>query len=416
MEGLFRNREVKDILIKTALVQLIFLIALSMYQFSALNRIKNGVAEAQAEIVGRLVINHPELEEEIVGSITKGASGEDIKRGTEVLSAYGYTNKMILGSEPVISKYIGGINLILFAIFSVHTLLLILLILKGYGSVFQKIRDITLSIQEILKGNYERHLSEGEEGDFSILGHHFNTMSRMIKQNLQLLNKERTFLKDILSDISHQLKTPMSSLIMLNDLMLEKRNMEEEKRLDFLNKTGVQLSRMNWLIKSLLKVARLEARAIVYKSEEIPLAEIVDRAIGPVRIAAGLKNIEIGVRDEKKASFRGDGEWTSEALLNIVKNCIEHTPEGGRIDIELDTTPISSTVKILDTGEGISREDLTHIFERFYKGSNSMKDDSIGIGLAMSKSIVEGQGGEIRVKSEKGKGTEFTVTFLRGVI
>ena len=416
MEGLFKNREVKATLVKLIILQLFLIVSLGVFQFISLNSIKSDIVDAKAGIVGKIIASHPELEGEIISSITKKSNQQEISKGFEILSFYGYTKMMDLSSEPIIYSKMNIFTIALLAILIAHLVTLIIILIKDYSRIFIKIREITLSIEAILKGNFNKYISEGDEGDFSILGHHFNNMSVMISKNLETLRMERTFLKDILSDISHQLKTPMSSLIMLNDFLIEKKQMDEGTRLDFLYKTRVQLNRMNWLTKSLLKIARLEANSIVFNNKEVYLGVVVEKALSSLSVPAEVKNIIISIADDNKIIFKGDEDWTSEAVLNIVKNCIEHTTEGGEIHIEFSSTPLSSTIKIRDNGEGISKSELPHIFERFYKGSNSVKEDSIGIGLAMSKSIIEKQGGEIKVKSEPGRGTEFNITFLKGVI
>lgn len=416
MGGILRNREVREITLRLIILQLILLMFLGAFQILSLNSIKKDVIKNQGAMIGSLLKNHPELEEEIIPYITRAVDNKTIESGLKTLSSYGYKEDMGLKLESTINKNIYPISLGLLAILAGHFGLLLLLNLNGYGKMFSRVREISLSIQEGLKGNFTRQLSEEDEGDFSILSHHYNNMLQMIKQNIETLNEERKFLKEIISDISHQLKTPMSSIMILNELLIEDETMEAETREDFLNRTKTQLSRMNWLIKSLLKIARLEAKAISFKKEKARLLDVVSAAIEPLKILSEDKNIFIEIRDKNNSDFIGDRDWTGEAILNVVKNCIEHTGDGGRIYMELSSTPISSTVTIRDNGEGISSRDLPHIFERFYKGGSSTKDDSIGIGLAMSKSIIEAQGGYIRVKSEVGTGTEFNITFLRGVI
>lgn len=416
MREILRNSEIKVTLRRFIIIQLVFLVGFGTYQYFMLNRVKMGVIDSQAGLLSRLIYKHPELENDIIGSITKGVGAADIVQGKAILNSYGYTDKIALEDEPIMNKYrvINNFNYVM--LITLYTLSIGALIVVGYTQIYKKVNNINRSLEEILRENFTALLPEGEEGEFSILGHHFNNMSRMINQNIELLKQERTFLRDIISDISHQLKTPMSSLIILNDLMLEEKAMEEETRQDFLDKSRVQLSKMSWLIKSLLKLARLEGRAVIFNCKETPLINVVEGAIATLKIPAEQKNIKISLVDEKGTSFVCDREWTMEAIINILKNCIEHTPQNGEINISIDGSPISSIIKIQDRGEGIADKDLPHVFERFYKGSNSTKEDSIGIGLALSKSIIEGQGGEIKARSVLNKGTEFIITFLRGVI
>ena len=224
--------------------------------------------------------------------------------------------------------------------------------------------------------------------------------------------KGRIFLKDTISDISHQLKTPLSSLIMLNDLILQDKNMEEEVQRDFLEKTSIQLERMEWLIVNLLKIARIEAGAILFKKDKIKAIEPIKIALSTLSMNIDEKEQNIKIMGNLESIFYGDKDWTAEAIINIIKNSIEHSEDGGIIEIFLEETPLFTNIIIKDYGEGIDKKDIPHIFERFYKVSSEIKPDSIGIGLNLSKLIVESQDGTISVKSEKGEGTEFIVTFL----
>lgn len=233
-------------------------------------------------------------------------------------------------------------------------------------------------------------------------------MTTVLKEKVALLHSEKIFLNDTISDISHQLKTPMTSLMLLTDLMYN--DLDKEKKIEFLDRINAQLSRMDWLIKSMLKLSKLEAKVIDFKTEKVNINELIRRSISPLSVPMELKNISLNINGDKEASYIGDIEWSSEALGNIIKNCIEHTKEGGNLNISYEENPIYSEIVIKDNGEGIDKDDIPNIFKRFYKGKNS-KSDSVGIGLAMAKSIIESQNGDIYVKSEKNKGTEFHITF-----
>ena len=233
-------------------------------------------------------------------------------------------------------------------------------------------------------------------------------MTTVLKEKVALLHSEKIFLNDTISDISHQLKTPMTSLMLLTDLMYN--DLDKEKKIEFLDRTNAQLSRMDWLIKSMLKLSKLEAKVIDFKTDKVNINELIKRSISPLLVPIELRNISLNINGDKEASYTGDIEWSSEALSNIIKNCIEHTKEGGTLDITYEENPIYSEIIIKDNGEGIDKDDIQNIFKRFYKGKNS-KSDSVGIGLAMAKSIIESQNGDIYVKSKKNRGSEFHITF-----
>jgi signal transduction histidine kinase len=200
-------------------------------------------------------------------------------------------------------------------------------------------------------------------------------------------------------------------MIIYNEIMLGKQLSEEQQRM-FLLQNEKQLERMKWLIQSLLKLAKLDAKALQMDRQQQSLNETVWQSIDDLREQAVEANVHIRFENSEEVEFNHDRLWLKEAFINIIKNSIEHTPPGGNIDITIVSHPLYTRVVIADTGEGISQDDLPHIFKRFYKAKTSKKPDSIGIGLALAKSIIEAHGGMIEAKSELGKGTTFSITFL----
>ncbi|NMA95640.1 MAG: HAMP domain-containing histidine kinase, partial [Clostridiales bacterium] len=269
----------------------------------------------------------------------------------------------------------------------------------------------------VVQDDFSHILPEDDDGDFAILSHNFNQMANRIKLSLKALQDDKLFLKDTISDISHQLKTPLSSLMVFNELMLKDEDMDPASKTTFLERSNSQLERMEWLIVNLLKMARLESGSIDFKDDYIPLIHPINIALDTLSSKVSDKKIDIDVMGDLKNTFiYGDSDWLGEAFINIIKNSIEHTPSNGKIYICLSHTPIFSQVEIKDTGEGISEEDLPHIFKRFYRSSSSVKVESVGIGLSLSKIIIEGHDGNIWVKSEKGAGTKFIITFLMNTV
>jgi len=240
-------------------------------------------------------------------------------------------------------------------------------------------------------------------------------MTNRLKLTIEALDKEKLFLKDILSDISHQLKTPLTSLMILNDIMLKRKN-TPEKLGEFLEKSSEQLERMEWLIINLLKMAKMEFGAIELNIHKGYIDETIRKSLSILKtfFKEGNKKIII-LEPEKRITLPHDEEWLCEAFTNIIKNCIEHTKEGGKIEIQITETPLMISISIKDNGEGISPKDLPYIFERFYKAKSS-KNSSVGIGLSLAKSIIERHRGEIATKSKVDEGTEFTITFLKNII
>ena len=274
----------------------------------------------------------------------------------------------------------------------------------------------------VLAGEESLEISDQEEGELSILKTNIYKAATMLRYQKELLAKDKIRLADALADISHQLKTPLTSMmvmndLLLNDLLLNEDNMSGEdlnRRREFLMTQSAQLDRMNWLIQTLLKISRLDAGTIALKQEEVSAKELIGSAVKPFEIQMELKEIRTEISGGEML-LRCDKNWTTEALQNIIKNCYEHMDSGGVLRIETEDTNLFRQITISDSGCGIAEEDLPHIFERFYKGKNARRD-SVGIGLAFSKAIVESQRGEILVDSEEGTGTRFRVRFYKTII
>ncbi len=244
----------------------------------------------------------------------------------------------------------------------------------------------------------------------------FNLMEDRIKNSIGLLQEEKINLKNIINDISHQLKTPLTALSMYNDIISDHREMNNEDLDNFINLSKDQLERMEWLVKTLLKYARLESNVVEYNKEMFSIKNTIEESINPLKVKAKNKNQSLILKCEKDIEYYHDRKWVSEAISNIVKNAIEHTENNGKIEINLYETPITITISIKDNGEGIEKEELKKIFNRFYKGETSINPTSIGIGLCLSKSIIKAHNGDITVESYLGKGSIFYITFLKTVL
>lgn len=238
--------------------------------------------------------------------------------------------------------------------------ILIMLNYVQYGFFYKRIRILTFAAKKVVEGDYDININKNREGDFSKLAIYFNSMSEIIRNNLSELEREKQFLVDLLSDISHQLKTSLSSVILYNDIMFSK-ELPLEQRATFLLNNQRQLEKMNWMIKNILKLAKLDAKAIEVVKEEQSLNETVQDAIDTLESKAFESQVIIIFKEKEEVNFEHDRLWLEEALINIVKNGIEHTQPGGTINIELIQNPLYTRIIIEDTGEGISDEDLLNI-------------------------------------------------------
>lgn len=273
---------------------------------------------------------------------------------------------------------------------------------------YQQMIDLNAYLKRVNDGDYALELRDNDEGELSILKSEIYKVTMTLRQQNESLHKEKKALVNSLSDISHQLKTPLTSMFMMTDLLCGDQ-LTEEKRVEFTHCIRQQLERLQWLVESLLKISKLDAETVAFKYQKMRPGELIEKACAPLNIPMELKNQTLSVQTDDLA-FCCDFNWTAEALINILKNCIEYSPLGGEIRISAFTNSLFTQISIMDNGPGIDKSDLPNIFKRFYKGKNAGAD-SVGIGLAMAKTIIEAQDGSIEVKSEQGNGTIFTLRF-----
>lgn len=402
------NPEIKKYNISIIALFLIIILLSIFINTLNLNIIKADVIQNNQAIVGNIVSKYPELEKDIVSVITQAKNKENTDLGAKVLQKYNYDSSTNLSQEPIVQNNIYKMLKINILFITFVFLCLITISFYFFIKIYRDIKDMTDYVYHSSEGREYQMKNKNQEGQIGLLKTEIMKMTTVLKEKVALLHSEKIFLNDTISDISHQLKTPMTSLMLLTDLMYN--DLDKEKKIEFLDRTNAQLSRMDWLIKSMLKLSKLKAKVIDFKTDKVNINELIKRSISPLLVPIELRNISLNINGDKEASYIGDIEWSSEALGNIIKNCVEHTKEGGTLDITYEENPIYSEIIIKDNGEGIDKDDIQNIFKRFYKGKNS-KSDSVGIGLAMAKSIIESQNGDIYVKSKKNRGSEFHITF-----
>ena len=251
---------------------------------------------------------------------------------------------------------------------------------------YRQMEKLSDYLKRIGRGDYSLDIRDNVEGELSILKNEIYKVTTRLREQAEYNVREKYYLADALSDISHQLKTPLTSMMVMTDLLKEE-GLPTDKREEFTDTIRAQLIRIEWLVTSLLKLSRLDAGTIVLESRPVPAAEVIGRAAQHLLIPMELKGIEFEVQGEENVTFPGDLSWSAEAFANILKNCMEHTPPGGRIRVMYEENHLYTVISVEDNGEGIAAEDLPHIFERFYKGKNAGAD-SVGIGLADRKSVV----------------------------
>lgn len=409
---LMRNPEVARFAIGlTALFGVFILVALGLAGAS-MKAFQRTLAESQAAIVGAVIDRYPDAEEDIARQIRE-TDDAAVRKGLDVLGRYGIDAKR-LAYEPEALGRLYRMNAALYAglaaaVFAVPAALFFWFI----GRRYRIVRSLEAYARAIAEGGSSLDLRDNDEGEFSRLKNEIYKMTTMLREQAERLERDQRSLAASIEDISHQLKTPLTSLSVMTDLL--EGNPEAEKRAQFLQRIRSQLRRMEWLVSSLLKLSKLETGTAGLKRVPYRVRAVIDRALDTLAIPLELKSQQVTVEGDDRIEWIGDPDWTCEALINILKNCIEHTPEHGRIHIAFEDNPLYTRITITDNGAGIDREDLPHIFLRFYKGKNA-PDDSVGIGLAMSHAILSRQGGDISVESQKGKGTRFIITFYKRII
>lgn len=279
---------------------------------------------------------------------------------------------------------------------------------------YREIEMLSGYLRQIHSGDYTLDVRDNVEGELSILKNEIYKVTIMLSEQRSLLQEDKIQLTNAISDISHQLKTPLTSMMMMSDL-LNAPDLPVEKRTEFTRNLRNQLERLEWLVSSLLKLSKIDAGTAQFKKEPVLVEKLIQRALENLLIPIEIKDQTISIYGEKTITFIGDFHWTVEAVINILKNCVEHTPSAGTITISYTENVLFTEISIIDNGIGIPKEDLPNIFKRFYKGKNASKE-SVGIGLAMAHSIITSQNGDIEVKSKKGEGTSFKIKFYKRVI
>ena len=415
-EKMWSNPEAKDLLIKLIIIMIIFAVTGSIIFNLSLQKFSGDIIDKNVGVIGNIITKHPELKNEIISSYTKEPSVNELKEGEKVAESYGYEKNLSFSYFKVLNSF-HNISIITFIVFMILLFITFFSVVYfAFKNVFLTVNKFAKAAEDIVEGDFSIKFSDEKEGALSKLSYQFDQMSNRLELTLEELKKEKNYLKNITSDISHQLKTPLSSIKMFNELLIDGAINETNVRDEFLNKCRIEIERMEWLIKSLLQMARLDAGAVEFKNESFPINKTIISVIDGLSLKLKEKNQNIVFNNSSDILLIHDRRWLGEAISNIIKNGIEHTGEGGSIQIKLEETNIFIRVTLIDNGEGISLEDMPHIFERFYKGKNNSDGGGTGIGLTLSKSIVENQNGMIKVKSEVNRGTTFILTFLKGIV
>lgn len=386
-------------------VTIVFCVISAVFTFIGLENIRKTSNDTINQLVNILLEKYPDVSEKEVAEILNNKT--EYTDNSEFFNKYG-----IYPEKDWVSYNNQGSYKYVFLSVSVCIAfgLAFAVLFLGYSKIQKKqTMDIAKRIERINLGDYSLQIDENSEDELSLLDNQIYRTTVKFREQAENSRKDKENLQKSLSDISHQLKTPLTSIIVMVENILDDDDMPLEIRREFLNDIKHNTNTISFLVQSLLKLSKLDAEAVKFRYEQVEVKSIVDECIKNTAVMAEI----LGVRLETDCNdiiLNCDRKWLCEAITNIIKNCIEHS-HNGNIKITADQNKLYTKISIKDNGSGITKEDLPHIFERFYKGKNS-SDDSVGIGLALAKTIIEKQGGYISVSSELNKGSEFVIKFF----
>lgn len=386
-------------------ITIVFCVISAVFTFIGLENIRKTSNDTINQLVNILLEKYPDVSEKEVAEILNNKT--EYTDNSEFLNKYGIhpEKDWVSYNNQGSYKYV-----ILSVSVCIAFGLAFAVLFLGYLKIQKKqTMDIAKRIERINLGDYSLQIDRNSEDELSLLDNQIYRTAVKFREQAENSNKDKENLQKSLSDISHQLKIPLTSIIVMVDNILDDDDMPLEIRREFLNDIKHNTNTISFLVQSLLKLSKLDAEAVKFRYEQVEVKSIVDECIKNTAVMAEI----LGVRLETDCNdiiLNCDKKWLCEAVTNIIKNCIEHS-QNGNIKITADQNKLYTKISIKDNGSGITKEDLPHIFERFYKGKNS-SDDSVGIGLSLAKTIIEKQGGYISVSSELNKGSEFVIKFF----
>ena len=398
--------KLKKYLISTLIVSIclsMLFLALNIYEYHTYTNNFNNKIGA---IINVIKDKYPDITDKEIIKILNSNEFEQ----NDFFKKYGIDidNKSVLLNNDKSYHIFLTINMSFLAI----TIIVLLVIFIKYNQRKDKdIKDIVKCIEQINKKNYELNLESFSEDELSILKNEIYKTTIMLKEAAENESIDKINLKKSLEDISHQLKTPLTSILVMLDNLIEDPDMDKSVRSDFVRDIKRNAYNINFLVQSLLKLSKLDTNTVHFIRKENDLKNIIKESIKNVSTLCDLRNISVEFDIKENAKIICDSKWQIEAITNIIKNAIDHSKDNSKVIVNMENNNVYSMIEIIDTGDGISKKDISHIFERFYKGENATSD-SIGIGLALAKTIIEEDNGTISVESDK-TGTKFTIKYFK---
>ncbi len=409
---ILNNKDLKYLVLNIFTLTILIAILNIVLTYKQYNDLSLIVNKKIASIIETIINENPEVDtRKIIELLNSDKNIDEYKKGEQELEQYGIdinnANSIVKMQNKMKENLI--INTILIIVFCILYFIIGYLYIKRRD---KKLKDITKYINKIKEKNYELNITENNEDELSNLKNELYKITVMLKEESEISKKDKENLKIFVEDISHQLKTPLTSITIMLDNLKDNPNMNDDTKQKFIFEISKQIDWINWLVISMLKLSKLDANVVNFYEEKVNVEKFINQIIKNLEIPIEIKNQKIVIEGDKETTFIGDYKWQQEAVTNIIKNCIEHNKENGTIFISYEENILFTKITIRDEGEGIVKDDLKHIFERFYKGRNS-SENSIGIGLALAKDIIEKNNGLINCKSELNKGTEFIIKYMK---
>lgn len=396
----------KKIIISYVLIILSFIVAFNIFYIKLNDKNRIRYNQTLNSIIYQVSIKYPLVNNKDIIEIL---DGKVISKN--VLKKYGIdidNDYLILNSKK---DYIQGL-IINNTIIIIFIILFILISFINKKNQSKKIKEITNLIEQINRKNYYLNIDNNTEDELSILKNEIYKTTIMLKEEAYNSNKDKDNIKKSIEDISHQLKTPLTSISIMLDNIIDDPDMDANVRSDFINDINREINNINFLVKSLLKLSRFDINAVNYNNDFNNIKLIINKVVNNVSTLSDLKNIKVNINIQDDFNLYCDFNWQVEALTNIVKNSIEHSFKDKNIIINASDEKLYSKIEITNYGIGINDKDIKHIFDRFYKGKNS-NEDSFGIGLSLAKTIIEKNNGKISVLSKKNDKTTFTIKYYK---
>lgn len=300
----------------------------------------------------------------------------------------------------------------LFALVICAVSLLFFLLITGRR--YRRIEELTRQLNTVLHSGSILEPGQEQEGELSILSTEIYKLTLRLQEQAEALRRDKLYLRDSLADLSHQLRTPLTSMQLIAS-RLNRPELSQEEKLLLVLELKKLLSQIEWLVSALLKLSQLESGAVPFQNQRVSLAKLTETALAPLQVQLELKGLTLQMDISPEAGFQGDLLWSAQALGNVLKNCVEHTPEGGTITIAGTENQLYTQIAVQDTGPGIATEELPYIFERFYRGG-ARAQHGFGIGLALAKLILERQNGTIRAGNADAGGALFELRYYKGAV